>query len=84
MRMSGKDAALSGADKAAKMAEAREMCLTRLRAVPRDRREAVADAILALADTEWWDSRRKGADVLLLILETHKAKVLKIMQGEAR
>jgi len=72
-----------GADKslgAEKMAEARELCMSRLRSVPREKREAVADSILALADPDWWESRRKGPDVFLLILETHKAKVLTIMR----
>ncbi len=79
-----RDAGQGAAERAEKIADAREMCISRLRALPRDRREAVADAILALADPEWWDLRRKGADVFLLIMETHKARVLKIMQGEAR
>ena len=63
-----------------KMAEAKEMCLTRLRAVPRGKRDVVADAIIALADSEWWDRRTKGSDVFLLILETRKSEVMKIIQ----
>lgn len=63
-----------------KVAQAREMCLSRLRMVPRERREAVADSILALAEPEWWEKRAKGADVFLLILELRKAKVMQIMQ----
>lgn len=69
----------SGVD-AEKVAQAREMCLSRLRTVPRERRDAVADAILALAEPEWWEKRQKGADVFLLILELRKAKVMQIMQ----
>jgi hypothetical protein len=67
-----------------KMADAREMCLTRIRMVPRDKREAVADSILALADPEWWERRNKGAEVFLLILELRKDKVLKIMEDAAK
>jgi hypothetical protein len=63
-----------------KKADAKEMCLTRLRAVPREKREKVADAILALADSEWWERRQKGSDVFLLILESRKSEVLKIIQ----
>ena len=63
----------------AKMADAKEMCLSRLRAVPRDKREAVADAILALADPDWWESRPKGTDVFLLILEARQKEALQIM-----
>jgi hypothetical protein len=62
-----------------KMADARELCLSRLRAVPREKREAVADAILALADPDWWESRPKGADVFLLILEARQKEALKII-----
>ena len=61
--------------------EAREMCLTRLRALPREKREAVAEAVLALADPEWWERRHKGSDVLLLILESKPSEVAKIMQS---
>lgn len=63
----------------AKMADAKEMCLSRLRAVPRDKREAVADAILALADPDWWESRPKGTDVFLLILEARQKDALQII-----
>lgn len=63
-----------------KVAQAKEMCLSRLRMVPRDKRDAVADSILALADPEWWERRQKGSDVFLLILETRKDAVLKIIQ----
>ena len=63
----------------AKMADAKERCLSRLRAVPRDKREAVADAILALADPDWWESRPKGTDVFLLILEARQKEALKII-----
>jgi len=63
-----------------KVADAREMCLTRLRAVPREKREAAADAILALADPEWWERRRKGGEVFMLILELRKDAVLKIIR----
>jgi hypothetical protein len=66
------------------MADAREMCMTRIRTVPRDKREAVADSILALADPEWWERRHKGSEVFLLILELRKEKVLKIMQDAAK
>jgi len=73
----------SGVD-ADKVAQAREMCLSRLRTVPRERRDAVADSILALAEPEWWEKRQKGADVFLLILELRKAKVMQIMQEASR
>lgn len=63
-----------------KMADAKELCMTRLRSVPREKRDAVADAILALADPEWWDRRHKGSDVFLLILEARKAEAMKIIQ----
>ncbi|MHC1790258.1 hypothetical protein [Solidesulfovibrio sp.] len=66
-----------------KIADARELCLTRLRAIPRDKRDGVADAILALADAEWWERRQKGSDVFLLILETRPKDVLRIMQDAA-
>jgi hypothetical protein len=69
---------------AAKMDEAREMCLSRLRAVPREKREAVADALIALADPEWWERRQKGSDVFLLILELRKSEALKIIQDATR
>jgi hypothetical protein len=67
-----------------KMDEAREMCLSRLRMVPRDKRESVADALLALADPQWWELRHKGAEVFLLILELRKDQALKIMRDAAR
>lgn len=67
-----------------KMAEAKELCLSRLRAVPREKRNAAADAIIALADPAWWERRHKGSDVLLLILEARKAEVLQIMQDTAK
>ena len=38
-----------------KKADAKELCLSRLRTVPREKREAAAEAILALADPEWFD-----------------------------
>ncbi|MHC1713850.1 MAG: hypothetical protein AB9872_17035 [Solidesulfovibrio sp.] len=63
-----------------KKADAKELCLTRLRAVPREKRENVADAILALADPEWWERRQKGSDVFLLILESRKNEALTIIQ----
>lgn len=63
-----------------KVADAREMCLTRLRAVPREKREAAADAILALADPEWWERRHKGSEVFMLILELRRDAVLKIIR----
>jgi len=63
-----------------KRADAREMCLTRIRMVPRDKREAAADAILALADPEWWERRHRGSEVFMLILELRKDAVLKILQ----
>lgn len=63
-----------------KMAEAKEACLSRLRNVPREKRNAVADAILALADPEWWDRRQRGLDILFLILESRKAAATKIIQ----
>lgn len=68
------------ANLADKMADAKELCMARLRSVPREKRDAVADAILALADPEWWDRRQKGSDVFLLILESRKAEVMKIIQ----
>jgi len=43
-----------------KMADAREMCLTRLRTLPREKREAAADALLALADPHWGERGPKG------------------------
>uniref|UniRef100_I2Q3T9 Uncharacterized protein n=1 Tax=Desulfovibrio sp. U5L TaxID=596152 RepID=I2Q3T9_9BACT len=64
----------------AKMADAKELCLARLRAVPRERRDSVADAIMALAEPEWWERRQKGADVFLLILELRKSEALQIIQ----
>ncbi|WP_029460076.1 hypothetical protein [Solidesulfovibrio alcoholivorans] len=67
-----------------KMAEAKELCLTRLRAVPREKRDAVADAILALAEPEWWDRRQKGSDVFLLILESRKAETIRIIQDASK
>jgi hypothetical protein len=67
-----------------KMADAKEMCLSRIRMVPRDRREATADAILALADPELWELRNKGSEVFLLILELHKDAVLKILQTASK
>ena len=67
-----------------KMAEAKELCLARLRAVPRERRDSVADAILALAEPEWWERRQKGSDVFLLILELRKSEALRIMQEASR
>lgn len=63
-----------------KMADAKELCLARLRSVPRDKRDAVADSILALADPKWWDRRQKGSDIFLLILESRKAEAMKIIQ----
>jgi len=63
-----------------KMADAREMCLTRLRTLPRDKREAAADAILALADPEWWERRHRGGEVFLLILELRQDAVKKILK----
>ncbi len=63
-----------------KVADAREMCLTRLRAVPREKREAAADAILALADPEWWERRHKGSEVFMLILELRRDAVMKILK----
>ena len=63
-----------------KMADAKELCMTRLRSVPREKRDAVADAILALADPEWWERRHKGSDVFLLILESRKTEAMKIIQ----
>ncbi len=79
MRKDTKPAAL-----AEKMAAAKELCLSRLRAVPREKRDAVAEAILALADPEWWERRHKGSDVFLLILESRKAQVLKIIEEATR
>lgn len=67
-----------------KMAEAKEICLTRLRAVPREKRDGVADAILALAEPEWWDRRQKGSDVFLLILESRKAETIRIIQDASK
>ena len=64
-----------------KKADAKELCLSRLRAVPRDKREAVAEAILALADPQWWELRPRGADVFLLILEARKAQALAIINA---
>ncbi|QLA18136.1 hypothetical protein GD604_14565 [Desulfolutivibrio sulfoxidireducens] len=62
------------------MADARELCMSRIRMVPREKREAVADAILALADPEWWELRHKGTEVFLLILELRKDVVLRILR----
>lgn len=67
-----------------KKADAKELCLTRLRSVPRDKRDAVADAILALGDPEWWDRRQKGSEVFLLILESRQAETMKIIQDATR
>lgn len=67
-----------------KKADAKELCLSRLRAVPRDKREAVADAILALADPQWWELRPKGSDVFLLILEARKAEALAIINAASK
>lgn len=67
-----------------KMAEAKELCLARLRAVPREKRVAVAEAILALADPEWWERRQKGSDVFLLILESRKAETIRIIQDASK
>jgi len=67
-----------------KVAQAREMCLSRLRMVPRESRDAVADSILALAEPEWWEQRQRGADVFLLILELRKTKVMQIMQEASK
>lgn len=67
-----------------KMADAKELCMTRLRSVPREKRDAVADAILALADPEWWERRHKGSDVFLLILESRKTEAMKIIQEATR
>lgn len=67
-----------------KIADAREMCLSRIRMIPREKRDAVADSILALADPEWWERRTKGSDVFLLILELRKDKVLRIMQDASK
>jgi hypothetical protein len=64
---------------AEKRADAKELCLMRLRAVPRKKREQAAEAILALAEPEWWERRHKGSDVFLLILESRKEAVLAIM-----
>jgi len=69
---------------AEKMADAREMCLMRIRMVSREKREAAADAILALADPEWWERRHKGSEVFLLILELHKDAVLKILKEASK
>jgi hypothetical protein len=67
-----------------KVAQAKEMCMIRLRTVPRDKRESVADSIIALAEPEWWEKRQKGTEVFLLILEVRKNEVLKIMQDAAK
>jgi hypothetical protein len=67
-----------------KMADAKEMCLSRLRAVPREKRDRVAERILALADPQWWELRQKGADVFLLILEARKSEALRIIQDATR
>ena len=67
-----------------KMADAKELCMTRLRSVPREKRDDVADAILALADPEWWERRHKGSDVFLLILESRKTEAMKIIQEATR
>lgn len=80
MKMHTKDLSVD----ADKVSQAREMCLSRLRMVPRERRESVADSILALAEPEWWEQRQKGADVFLLILELRKAKVMQIMQEASK
>lgn len=67
-----------------KMADAKEACLNRLRSVSRDKRNSVADSILALADPEWWDRRQNGVDVFLLILEARKAEVRAIIQDATK
>ncbi|MFU2207160.1 hypothetical protein [Solidesulfovibrio sp. C21] len=64
--------------------DAKELCLARLRSVPREKRDAVADAILALADPEWWERRQKGSEVFLLILESRKAATMKIIQDATK
>lgn len=78
-----KIAAAKPAALADKIADARELCLARLRAIPREKREAVADAILALADPQWWELRQKGSEVFMLILEARRKEVLRIMQAAA-
>jgi len=60
--------------------EAMELCLARIRMVAPDKRKAAAEAILALAEPEWWERRRKGSEVFLLILEQRKDAVLKILK----
>ena len=67
-------------DLAVKKEQAKEMCLVRIRTMPSDKREAVAEAIIALAEPEWWDKRQKGSEVFLLILEMRQKEVLKIME----
>jgi len=69
---------------AEKMADAKELGLSRLRAVPREKREAVAEALIALADPSWWELRQKGSDVFLLILELRKNEARKIMQDATK
>ena len=64
-----------------KKADAKELCLSRLRTVPREKREAAAEAILALADPEWWELRPRGADVFMLILEARKAQATAIINA---
>ena len=67
-----------------KKADAKELCLSRLRTVPRDKREAAAEAILALADPEWWELRPRGADVFMLILEARKAQATAIINAAGK
>jgi len=67
-----------------KKADAKELCLSRLRAVPREKREAAAEAILALADPEWWELRPRGADVFMLILEARKAQATAIINAAGK
>ncbi|MYL84350.1 hypothetical protein GTA51_14565 [Desulfovibrio aerotolerans] len=67
-----------------KKADAKELCLSRLRTVPREKREAAAEAILALADPEWWELRPRGADVFMLILEARKAQATAIINAAGK
>ena len=67
-----------------KKADAKELCMSRLRTVPREKREAAAEAILALADPEWWDLRPRGADVFMLILEARKAQATAIINAAGK
>ena len=67
-----------------KKADAKELCLSRLRTVPRDKRDAAAEAILALADPEWWELRPRGADVFMLILEARKAQATAIINAAGK